>query len=248
MRGGISRDAAAKEIYPKEKVPYPLIGGTWVHSGWLTGGKYVTIQAWSVQLKVTGILGPEGMKITSGYGEWEEVRIPRGDPYSQWKGRPLFTATLDIILDGWGANPRSIETGCKNLDTLGQRIPGMVSPTNVRIWGPVPKAGLSWVITSIDYNDVIRDPRSGVRFRQQCLVHLLEYRAEETVAAMPRAKATPKPPQKYKVKKGDTLKSIAAKLLGNSNKWQLIEKKNKGLRGFQIPKSFIGKTILVPPK
>jgi LysM repeat protein len=218
-----------------------------VHSGALVGGKYVVIQAWSVNLAVIGVLGPDGMKLTGGLGDWEEVRIPRGEPFSQWKGRALFTATLDIIFDGWGVTPRSVEPECKNLESLARRIPGMVSPSNLRIWGAVPKAGLSWVITSIDYGDVIRAPRSGARLRQQCTLHLLEYRAEATVASM-RAAATPKPPQKYKVKKGDTLKSIAAKALGSSSKWHTIEKKNKGLRGWRIPKSFIGKTILIPPK
>jgi nucleoid-associated protein YgaU len=77
---------------------------------------------------------------------------------------------------------------------------------------------------------------------------LLEYRAEQQVAQMPRARATPKPPTKYKVKKGDTLKSIAARLLGASNKWQVIEKANKGLRGWKIPAKFVGKTIKVPPR
>jgi nucleoid-associated protein YgaU len=79
-------------------------------------------------------------------------------------------------------------------------------------------------------------------------VHLLEYRSEEHAATTRRAAAKPKPVQKYKVKHGDTLKSIAAKFLGNSNKWEVIAKANKGLRGWQIPRSFIGKTIKVPSK
>jgi hypothetical protein len=235
------------EIYPGEKVPYPAIPN--IHgAGWLTGGKWVTLQAWYVNLRVTGSLGSAGMVITGGGPDWEEVKIPRGDPYSQWVGRSLYTATLDILFDGWKRKPRSVEPELKTLDQLATRMPGSVSPPALRMWGPIPKWGVPWVITSIDYGDLIRDRKTGHRLRQACAVHLLEYRSEESLAVARRAAAKPRPAQKYKVKQGDTLKSIAAKFLGNSNKWQVIEKANRGMRGWHIPRSFVGRTILVPPK
>lgn len=241
---------AAKELYPKEKVPYRSLPPAQTrHGGGLTGGHHVTMQAWGLQLSLKALLGPDGGKLTQAYGAWEEVPIPRGDPFIMWKGRTLYGMTLDLIFDGWGLRPRSVEPQLKVLESLATRIPGTLQPTNVRIYGAVPKPGLSWVITGVDYDDgEIRDPRSGQRYRQEVHLHLLEYRAETAVAQLPRAAATPKPPQKYKVKKGDDLKKIAAKLLGKSSKWQLIEKANKGLRGFKIPAKFIGKTLIVPPR
>jgi LysM repeat protein len=234
-------------MYPGEKVHYPAIRHVY-GAGYLTGGKWVTIQAWSVNLRVTGSLGPAGMVITGGGPEWEEIKIPRGDSYSQWNGRQLYTATLDILFDGWGPTRRSVEPELIALDQLANRLSGMLTPPRLRIWGAIPKWGIPWVIPGIDYGDAIRDTRSGNRVRQACTVHLLEYRGEEAVAVTPRAAAKPKHVQKYKVKHGDTLKSIAAKILGNSNKWQVIARANNGLRGWQIPKSFIGKTIKVPLK
>jgi LysM repeat protein len=188
------------------------------------------------------------MVITGGGPAWEEVKIPRGDSYCQWNGRQLYTANLDILFDGWGPTRRSVEPEIKTLDQLANRLPGMLTPPRLRIWGAIPKWGLAWVVTGIDYGDTIRDIHSGNRVRQACTVHLLEYNGEGAVAISPRAAAQPKAVQKYKVKRGDTLKSIAAHFLGNSNRWQVIEQANKGLRGWQIPASFIGKTILVPPK
>jgi nucleoid-associated protein YgaU len=239
--------AAAREIYPGEKIPYGRIGHV-TGAGWLTGGRYVTVQAWSLQLKFSATLGPEGMKITGGLGEWQEVMIPRDDPYSEWTGRHLYTATLDILFDGWDFKRRSVEPDLKTLDTLAKRIPGTLSPPSLRIWGAIPKWGLPWVITSIDYGDVIRDLHTGNRLRQAATVSLLEYRPEETVIRTHHVAHKAKPPQKVKVKRGDTLKSIAARYLGNSSKWQQIEKANKGLRGWKIPSHFIGKTIKVPPR
>lgn len=239
--------AAAREIYPNEKIPYGRIAH--VHgAGWLTGGKYVTVQAWAVQLRFTCMLGPDGMKITGGLGDWEEVMIPRDDPYSQWTGRHLYTATLDLMFDGWALKRHSIEPDLKALDALATRMSGTLHPPHLRIWGPIPKSGLSWVITGIDYGDVIRDPKSGNRIRQAATVSLLEYRDEDTVVRSQHVVHKAKTSTKYKVKRGDTLKSIAAHHLGNSNKWQHIEKANKGLRGWRIPHKFVGKTIKVPPQ
>ena len=236
---------AAKELYPNEKVPYAALSGG--KSGWLIGGHMVVVQAWGLQLAFAALLGPDGGKITQAYGAWEEVSIPRGDPFVMWKGRSLYAQTLDLIFDGWDAG-RSVEPDLKILETLATRIPGTLQPTTVRIWGAIPKPGLSWVITQVDYDDAIRDPHSGARLRQEVHVHLLEFRDEKAVAQLKRAKATAKPPQKYKVKKGDNLKKIAAKLLGKSSKWQSIAKANKGMRGWKLSAKWVGKTIKVPPK
>jgi len=241
-------NAAAAAQYPKEKLPYAkLPPSKQKGAGWLTGGHTVRIQAWAFNLEVKALLGPDGGKLTAGLGAWEEVAIPRGDPFTQWQGRTLFGMDLDLLFDGWSAQ-RSVEPDLAKLERLATRVPGTLAPTQVRIWGAIPKPGLAWVIASLDYGDVIRDPRTGSRFRQEVTLKLMEYREETQVAQLPRAKATKKPPQKYKVKHGDTLKSIAAKYLGSSGKWQQIAKANKGLRGFTIPKSFIGKTIKIPPK
>ena len=127
----------------------------------------------------------------------------------------------------------------------------MLTPPPLRIYGAVPRPGLKWVITGIDYTTtpaVLRKFSSGERLRQDVTVHLMEYRDETTLVALPRATATPAPPSKYKVKRGDDLKKIAARRLGKSSRWPDIAKLNKGLRGPKLAASWIGKTIKVPAK
>jgi nucleoid-associated protein YgaU len=104
------------------------------------------------------------------------------------------------------------------------------------------------VIASIEWGDCIRDRASGARLRQEVTLKLLEYREEQAIAQLPRAKATAKSSQKYKVKKGDNLKKIATKLLGKSSRWPQIVKANKGMRGWKLGAKWVGKTIVVPPK
>jgi hypothetical protein len=238
--------ARAKEVHPKEKTPVPSLKNTHVPTGQLTGGPHVRIQAWQLAIEIKAMLGENGAKLTGGFGQWDEVSVPRGDPFTVWKGRSLLAMDLDIIINGWGVSPHSVEPGIKNLETLATRISGTLEPQPIRLFGAVPHTNLPWVITSLDWGDAIRDSASGVRFRQQVTLKLLEYRAETTVANLPRATAQPKKVTKYKVKKGDDLKKIAAKLLHASGKWQLIEKANKGMRGFKLDKKWIGKTIKIP--
>lgn len=238
---------AVKELYPNERSPYKSIPADKRGPGKLTGGHQVMLQAWGVQLQVTAQLGPNGAKITGGYGNWTQVLVPRGDPLTQWSGRSLFTMDIDLLVDGW-RRQRSVEPQVKALEALATRDKAMLTPPPVRIYGAVPHPALKWVITGIDWGDALLQYSSGVRLRQAALVHLMEYREETTLAALPRAAATPAPPSKYKVKRGDDLKKIAARRLGKSSRWPDIVKLNKGLRGFKLPAKWVGKTIKVPAK
>jgi hypothetical protein len=66
------------------------------------GGFWVVMQAYAVRNHWTvALLGPEGARITEGYGDWESVAIPRGRPITEWKGRKMFRQTIDLLYDGW---------------------------------------------------------------------------------------------------------------------------------------------------
>ena len=241
---------AIAELYPHERSPYKAIPPDQRGQGHLTPGYNVIMQAWGVQLQVTGQLGPNGANITGGYGNWAQVLIPRDDPLTQWSGRNLITMDLDLLLDGY-RDGRSVEPQLTALEALATRGPGMLTPPPLRIYGAVPRAGLKWVITGIDYTTtpaVLRKFPSGERLRQDTTVHLMEYRDETTLVSLPRGDATPSPPTKYMVKRGDTLKTIAARRLGKSSRWPDIAKLNTGLRGPKLAASWVGKTIKVPAK
>ena len=238
---------AVKEIYPNEKAKYKAIPAEKRGPGKLTGGHTVQLQAWAAQLSVTCLLGANGAKLTGGYGTWTAIAVPRSDPLTQWAGRGLYTMDLDLMVDGWHRQA-SVEPTLKKIEALATRLPASLTPPALRIYGAVPHPELKWVITGIDYGDFIRLFHSGARCRQELTLHLMEYREETDLEKLPRASATAKSPRHYRVKKGDTLKTIAAKLLGKATDWPKIAKLNKGLRGFKIPTKFIGKTILVPQK
>lgn len=81
------------------------------------GGVWVVLQAWPVANHYfVGMLGPEGARITAGYGGWEEVPVPRAKGITEWRGERLFQMTVDMLIDGWITHllrpqlPRSFRT------------------------------------------------------------------------------------------------------------------------------------------
>lgn len=246
---GAHRKAPPKRA-PRPRSPYRPIPPHRRGPGKLTGGYHVILQAWTVNLKLTALLGPNGGRITGGLGgNWTAVDVPRGAPLTTWTGRSLLAMDLDLWLEGYSQHRRSVEHDIHLLEQLAQTLPGGDTPPSLRIFGAVPWPRLRWVITGVDYGDVIRRKHDGQRLRQLVTVHLLEYRDPNAAFAhLPRAEATAKPPRKYKVKHGDDLKKIAAALLGKSARWEDIDKLNTGLRGWRIPAKWVGKTIKVPAK
>jgi hypothetical protein len=248
-----SRAAAKRKhavAHPAPKPTDPLAPGPG-RAGHIAGGQRVHIFALSRSAQVTALLGDQGARITAGYGKWEEIAVPRGQPFTQWVGGTLLAMDVALILDGYRAR-RSVEPEVKALEEMaipaGPRPPGEapVTPSPIRMVGAVPHTDLTWVVAGIDYGDVIRDHPTGHRLRQALTLKLMEYREEETIGALGVAGKAGGAPRKVKVKKGDNLKKLAAHYLGKSSRWPEIVKLNKGLRGWKLPTKLVGKTILVP--
>jgi len=217
--------------------------------GHLAGGHRIFIFALGRPAKITAQLAEAGAHITGGFGKWEEVAVPRGDPFTQWAGRSLLAMDVELVLDGYAAH-RSVEADIRAVEDMatapGPRPPGgaPVTPPPIRIVGAVPHADLTWVIGGLDWGEMLRDLRTGARLRQALTLHLLEYVEEQTIGAMPAPQKAP--PRKIKVKRGDDLKKLAARYLGKSSRWPEIVKLNKGLRGWKLPAKWVGKTVLIP--
>jgi hypothetical protein len=74
--------------------------------GKLIGGHWVVIQAYAVSNHwALGMLGPEGARVTEGYGGWESVAVPRSLSITEWTSQPNMAMTLDLLFDGWLAHP-----------------------------------------------------------------------------------------------------------------------------------------------
>jgi hypothetical protein len=205
------------------------------------------LQAWTIEIQVQATLGAAGGVITGGYGAWQSVAIPRGDPLTQWTGRTALTMDLDLLFDGYSTQT-SVDPQIQTLEQLATRPPGMLTPPSLRIYGAVPHANAQWVISDITWNECIRSSTYGSRLRQACMVHLMEYRPGETLTAVNKGIAATLPPVKYTVQAGDNLKKIAAHKLLHSARWKEIvdANKDKHLTGTKLPPNFEGKVLQIP--
>ena len=198
-------------------VQIPVNQQTW---GGMWGSPWVVMQAWPLaDMWTIALLGPEGGKISGGFGGWEAIDVPRGKPITEWRGRNgPFTLTLDLLYDGWYAGlkrprlPTSfvgqpnvpwgrggdwrygrgewVEDAIQSLQTLASPGPDMATPPSLRLWGAVHFAAGRYVINGIEWGDSIRDINTGRRMRQQCTVTLIEYNQPTELAKLPRGAAS----------------------------------------------------------
>jgi hypothetical protein len=74
--------------------------------GKLMGGHWVVIQAYAVSNHwALAMLGPEGARVTGGYGGWEQTSVPRSKSITEWTTEPNLEMTVDLLFDGWMAHP-----------------------------------------------------------------------------------------------------------------------------------------------
>jgi LysM repeat protein len=187
--------------------------------------------------------GDGSPKMVGGGGGWDTVSRPRRVALTLWNGRDPYAMDIPILFDGW-ADDTSVEAAIARLNQM-QMSPGPnVSPPTVQIDGAVPVKGATWVITSIDWGDNViwtQDGNSGYRLRQDAVVHLLQFVAEEKLHI---ARAKIAPGQFYTTKSGDTLKSVAKKKYGDASKWKVIANANN----IRDPKKVhAGMHLRIPP-
>jgi len=197
----------------------------------------VTIRSEDPVISVTGLLGPDGARITDGYGGWEIVERPRRQGVTLWTGRPPFTMTLDIIFDGL-KKLDPIEILCSSLERLALPPNESEEPPVVKVTGvQIPRPGLPWVVENIAWGEAIRNG-SGRRLRQVATVTLIRYNKEDRLReqkASARARSTTMNGRVVEAKSGkriyvakasDTLASIAATQLGDISRWAEIGELN----------------------
>lgn len=187
-------------------------------------------------------LGNGSATLSSSAGGWGEVARPKRAALTEWEGHAARRVTVPVLIDGWRTRS-SVEAACTTLERLGRALPGEAGTPVVKVAGNVPRADLEYVIDGIEWGPALWVGR--VRVRQEVTVTLLEYvpGADLVVKATPLGGK----PRLYRVRKGDNLKRIAAKLLGNANRWREIATLNRR-RGWRLPASMVGKNLKVPPR
>lgn len=151
-------------------------------------------------------LGPDGFKITGGFGGWNTTTRPRAVGMTTWSGVPPFEASLQIIYNDWDG----VENVIRQLMDVARGSthsgPGIVWLDGIPAL-PVDR----WIISDLDFVDDHLIRKTDMRRRRQIVtITLLEYQPPVYEALRKNAlkKARPKTVI-YKVKHGDTPAKIA---------------------------------------
>jgi LysM repeat protein len=190
-------------------------------------------------------------KIVGGYGGWEAVSRPKRTALSVWNGVDPIQLDVPVMFEGWGDRVgQEIRIGRLSRMALPQ---GDGEPPVVSIDGVgIPWHGRNrWVIMNIDWGDNVlwgEEPSSGstVRFRQDAVVHLMQYVDDDRVAFSKLNSAKPGGgawPKHYTWKKGDTLRKVASRFYHDSGKWKKIADANH----IRDPKNIkVGRSLIIP--
>lgn len=189
---------------------------------------YVTITDIDRDLTVTVLQDNEPAKI-AGFGGWETVDRPKGQSFLNWKGQPLFSLSIPLLLDGWKSQT-SIQRDFNIISVMGQPTRNTEQPPRIKVSGPaLPlvgyQLGLLWVVDDIDWKESLKDS-SGKLLRQPLGLTLLEYAEPDITLAQKQKKKTKRTSRIYVVKSGDTLLSIAKAKLQSAKRWREIAKLN----------------------
>jgi hypothetical protein len=207
-----------------------------------------TIRSADKRHTLTAPLGPTQPEITDGRGGWTEVARPRKPAIAEWEGPALVKGTLEIILDAWRTGGTTTRAQAV-VNALAPLSPKSEPPT-VYVYGvPQIPSTIPWLVQSVTWTDWL-ERHDGQPARVTVSFELLERRFGEVVTRTSAAKrsagrhGTPAKTRTYVIKKGDTLSSVAARMLGKASRWPEIAKLN-GLRSSQPIK--VGYKLRLPP-
>jgi hypothetical protein len=185
----------------------------------------VTITATNPPAKITLLLGDTAPAYDGGYGGWETIERPNRRPITSWKAIPARTLELTCVLDDYAAG-RSVEARIAALEQVATGSAN-TAPPEVAVSGlAIPGTSLRWVISELTWGAVEANS-TGERTRANVTIKLAELLDDELLRITNPAKVRkPSVSRTYRVKKGDTLTRIAARQLGDANKWRAIAKLN----------------------
>lgn len=207
--------------------------------------------------KLTAELG-NGVPVLTANSGWNSIQRQRQVSVTEWAGRDPITLDIPIMFDGLRHNS-SVERSVNSLYWLMLHQQGpRREPAVVMVKGPVPYSTYRWVISGIqpgqDADSVVRRESDGRIIRWVGTVTLTQHVPGDVMVIHKKspAKTHRASTQKhggttrvryYTVRQGDSLGSIAARLLHSSSKWHEIAK----LNNIRDPNSIkVGQRLKIP--
>lgn len=181
-------------------------------------------------------------KIVSGGARWKTVNRPKRTSVVLYDGLDPYRMDLPVLFDGW-MDEATVESDIARLNQMHYVQAEHSSPTRVQIDGAVPVKGATWIVEGLDWGDAViwkMVGDKGKRFRQDAVLHLLQYIPEQALK-LGKFKVSDK---LVTVKDGQTTKHLAN---GDHKKERAIKKAN-GIRDgktikagdrVRVPKHFI---------
>lgn len=159
---------------------------------------------------------------SGGVGGVEEIPRPDDEPLTETV-ETLRRQEVPVMLNGW-ANNQPVQRLLNRIEELGKGDPRPV----LRLDGPVHDTKLRWLLEDMEYGEVIRRS-DGVLMRQALTLRFCEWVAPDQIRIRKRKKKSnqgggvgPSDFFPYKSRKGDTLHSIAARLLGKPSLYRQL--------------------------
>lgn len=191
-----------------------------------------TIRTADRRRSLTAWLGPNQPTITDGVGGWSEVTRPRKPGGVEWLGTAPVKATVELLLDAF-AGGGTIVNALNSARVMAPLDPSTEPPV-VYVYGvAVIPSTVPFVVSSLDLSDwQLR--KDGQPARVTATFGLLEHRVGDVVTRTSPAKRSSSrngtggrgKARTYTMRKGDTLGSVAAKLLGSASKWTVLRDLN----------------------
>lgn len=176
------------------------------------------------QTEINCYLGDTAPKVIDGYGGWTVIARNRNRGLTEWTGNNPVAIEITFLMDDWAAQ-KSVEQDMRDLERMAGIDLGMREPPKVH-WDANAMhdnheaSQLLWVIEDLTWDTNMSRNRDGETVRASGTMTLREFVGD--VFIIGAAEKT------YKVRKGDTLMSIAKKKLGKASRWKEIKNLNPG--------------------
>lgn len=213
---------------------------------------YIRIENLGTGQFIESLLGDGPWNLTSGWGGWNVIAKPRDLGTTEFDGSTPFTLQGPIMLDGFSEGD-SVEHQIRVIQALGEVAKHEEEPPLVKLSGSIPGTQYTWVLNDIAWGDHIRRPSDNARIRAAAQLTFLQYVPDVGLRKIPASKkqrdknSDKKRGSKkktYRIKKGDTLQSIAHDQLHDSKRWHEIARLNH-IRDPKHPGK-VGSTIKLP--